>query len=58
LALVVWENADVKLIQAWNALTWAFAAHGNGQIETGDGRSQTAAEFKGSADLPAMLNEE
>jgi len=56
LALVVWGNADVKLIQAWNAITWAFAAAGNGRIETGEGRSQTAAEFKANADLPAILN--
>jgi hypothetical protein len=58
LALVVWGNADVKLIQAWNAITWAFAAAGNGQIQTGAGRFQTPAEFIGNADLPPMLNEE
>src|SRR5437879_28007 len=41
--LVIWGNADAGLVQAWNALTWAFAEAGNGTIHTADGL-QSAAE--------------
>src|SRR5262249_41313609 len=44
LVLVVWGNADPGLIQAWNALTCAFAEAGNGVIHTADGL-QIAAEY-------------
>src|ERR1700736_6430881 len=37
LVLVVWGNADAKLVQAWNALAWAFAETGSGQIQTENG---------------------
>jgi hypothetical protein len=55
LVLVVWGNADAGLVQAWNAITWAFAEAGNGQIQTGDGLAQTAAEYMSRVDLPASL---
>src|SRR5262245_24084745 len=35
--LVVWENADASLLQAWNALACAFAEAGKGTIHTADG---------------------
>lgn len=49
--LVVWGNADRELIQAWNALTWAFAETGQGTVHTEQG-SRTAAEYQKEADLP------
>jgi hypothetical protein len=50
-ALVVWGNADSKLVRYWNALTWAFAEVGHGQIHTAEG-TQTPAEFAHRVDLP------
>jgi hypothetical protein len=50
-ALVTWGNADAALLQAWNALTWAFAEAGRGQILL-DGGPVTPAEYQRSADLP------
>ncbi len=35
--LVVWGNADARLVQVWNALTWAFAEAGKGNIHPADG---------------------
>ena len=54
LLLVVWGNADASLDQGWNAITWAFAEAGNGQIRTDDGL-QLAAEYRNRVDLPAAL---
>ena len=51
--LIVWGNADAKLVQAWNALTWAFAETGNGQIQTVDGW-YTAAEYRSRFDVPGL----
>src|SRR5262249_29441560 len=34
---VTWGNADGPLRQAWNALTWAFAEAGAGQVQTENG---------------------
>jgi hypothetical protein len=51
--LIVWGNADAKLVQAWNVLTWAFAETGNGQIQTVDG-SYTAAEYGSRFDVPGL----
>ena len=42
--LMVWGNADARLVQVWNWLTWAFADAGNGTIHTADG-PQSAAEY-------------
>ena len=43
LVFVTWGNADAAMRQAWNALTWAFAAAGGGQIETTNGTMNPAA---------------
>jgi hypothetical protein len=51
--LIVWGNADAKLVQSWNALTWAFAETGNGQIQTADG-SCTATEYRSRIDVPGL----
>lgn len=52
--LAVWGNADVRLVQTWNALTWAFAEVGSGQIHTVDG-SHTPATYASRVDLPEVL---
>ena len=49
--LVTWGNADPRLVQAWNGLTWAFAEAGGGQILTAAG-SVSAEDFLRTADLP------
>jgi hypothetical protein len=48
--IVTWGNADAALLQAWNALAWAFAEAGGGMVET-----LSAEEFRRQADLPALL---
>jgi len=53
-AFVTWGNADAGLRQAWNALAWAFAEAGGGQVQSAQG-NVGAAEFRRSADLPAAL---
>jgi hypothetical protein len=52
--LVVWGNADAKLIQSWNAVTWAFAQAGQGTIQTESG-GKTAAEYRRQAELPPEI---
>lgn len=52
--LVTWGNADAAMAQAWNAVTWAFAAAGGGRVG-GPGGGQSADEFRRAADLPAAL---
>lgn len=47
-ACVVWGNADAALLQARNALLWAFAAAGEGRI---DG-TRNAEDFARMADMP------
>jgi hypothetical protein len=54
IVLVVWGNADARLIRFWNALTWAFAEAGHGQIHTMEG-SHSPAEFGRRVDLPEGL---
>lgn len=49
---VTWGNADAALLQAWNAVVWAFAAAGDGQIIAPDG-TRRASEYERLADLPA-----
>src|SRR5438309_1876556 len=41
---VTWGNADAALTQLWNALAWAFAEAGQGQILTAAGTAN-AADF-------------
>jgi hypothetical protein len=54
LTLITWGNADAGLQQAWNALTWAFAALGDGRIET-PGGVLDAESYRQQATLPAAL---
>jgi hypothetical protein len=49
--LVTWGNADAALLQAWNALTWAFAEAGSGQVLLAAG-PVSAADFLAQTDLP------
>jgi hypothetical protein len=51
---VTWGNADLALREAWNALAWAFAAAGGGQVQAPQG-PQDAAAFRAHAELPASL---
>jgi hypothetical protein len=57
LVFVIWGNPDAALLQAWNALTWAFAEIGGGIIQTPAG-PRTATEFQKTADLPPALRSE
>jgi hypothetical protein len=54
LIFVTWGNADAAMQQAWNAVTWAFAEAGGGQVET-DAGVVDAAAFRRQADLPPVL---
>jgi hypothetical protein len=51
---VTWGNADEAMRQGWNALAWAFASLGGGQVRTAIG-SLDAATFQEQADLPPAL---
>jgi hypothetical protein len=53
--LVTWGNADAAMLQAWNALAWAFAEAGGGRVEDAAG-PLSADEFRRSADLPQVLH--
>jgi hypothetical protein len=54
MVLVVWGNADAGLRQAWNALAWAAAEAGGGQVRTAEG-AFGAADYRRQADLPESL---
>lgn len=54
LVFVIWGNADAAMVQVWNALVWAFAELGGGQIETPEGRIDSHA-YRERSDLPAAL---
>ena len=54
LVFVTWGNADDALRQAWNALTWAFAAAGGGRIVTEVGE-MSLVEFQARAELPPTI---
>jgi hypothetical protein len=56
LGVVTWGNADAALRQAWNALAWACAAAGAGQVVTAAG-PRSADDFGQTAELPAALRE-
>ncbi len=47
LHVVTWGNADAALRQAWNAVAWAVARAGNGEI-----RGQTPEGFRRQTDMP------
>jgi hypothetical protein len=51
LTFVTWGNADPAMTGAWNVLTWACAALGDGRILV-EGRSVDANEFAASVPLP------
>lgn len=51
---VVWGNADQGLQQLWNALTWGFAAVGQGLIQTATGPMDGDTYCK-QADMPENL---
>ncbi len=51
-SLVVWGNADDKLRQAWNALTWTLGHLTGGVIHVA-ATSLAADEFAKKAELPA-----
>jgi hypothetical protein len=48
--LVTWGNADAAMLQAWNALAWAFAEAGGGRVD-----GQAPDDFRSQADLPPAL---
>jgi hypothetical protein len=50
--LVTWGNADAVMRQAWNALTWAFARCGNGNVVTVQGKL-SADEYRQRESMPA-----
>ncbi|HKI38393.1 MAG TPA: hypothetical protein VKA46_41470 [Gemmataceae bacterium] len=52
--LVTWGNADTALLQAWNALAWAFAEAGGGRVEETEG-ALSADDFRRRVDLPSVL---
>ena len=54
LSFVTWGNADTAMVQAWNALVWAFAEVGAGRIETPGGLLE-AGTYRERMDLPASL---
>ena len=53
-AFVTWGNADAALRQAWNAVTWAFAAAGDGTVHGANGVFD-AETFRRTADFPSAL---
>jgi hypothetical protein len=53
-ALVTWGNADLATRQAWNALAWAFARAGGGQVQGVEGPLDAEA-FARRAELPEGL---
>jgi len=54
IALVVWGNADAKMRQAWNALTWGLMRLSGGIIRTATG-TVSLEEFVKTAELPDEL---
>jgi hypothetical protein len=54
LVFVTWGNADASMVQAWNALVWAFAQVGDGRVETPEGFLDARA-YQERMELPAGL---
>jgi hypothetical protein len=57
LSFVTWGNADAEMRQAWNALTWAFAEIGAGQVQTPTSAA-SAGDFMQRAEMPGPLRGE
>jgi hypothetical protein len=51
---VTWGNADAAARHAWNALAWALAEAGSGQVQTPKG-VMDAATYRRWAELPDGL---
>jgi hypothetical protein len=51
---VTWGNADAAMRQAWNALAWALARAGGGQVATTQGPAD-ADTFARQAELPPAV---
>jgi hypothetical protein len=51
---VIWGNADAGLRQVWNAVAWALAESGGGQVQVTEGLLSAAA-FRQQAELPEGL---
>jgi hypothetical protein len=54
LVFITWGNADTAMLQAWNALVWAFAEVGGGSVETPGGFLDARA-YQERVELPAGL---
>ena len=55
LAVVTWGNADEAMQSAWNAVAWAVAKAGQGNVVC-PGGSQGADEFRASVPMPAIMS--
>ncbi len=56
LAVVIWGNADTALQSAWNAVAWAAAKTGQGNIVRAEGL-QCASEFRASVLMPEIMRQ-
>ena len=56
ITLVTWGNADAKMRQAWNALTWAIAHLSGGAIQSASGVI-SSDQFANTAELPDEMRE-
>jgi hypothetical protein len=54
LTFITWGNADAAMLQAWNALVWAFAEVGAGMVEMNDGPAN-ASLYRSGTELPSEL---
>ena len=52
--VVTWGNADERMQRAWNAMAWAVAKAGSGQILRPEGL-QNPDEFRASVPMPDVL---
>ncbi|HTU20325.1 MAG TPA: hypothetical protein VMG10_19835 [Gemmataceae bacterium] len=57
LVFVTWGNADAAMLQAWNALVWAFAEVGGGRVETPEG-ALDARTYQERVELPVGMRSE
>lgn len=54
LGVVTWGNANEAMQRAWNAVAWAVAMAGQGQILRAEG-PQSADDFRASVAVPGTL---